>query len=368
MTVINMSKRIIIAGGGTGGHIFPAVAIANALKKLSSDVEILFVGANGKMEMEKVPKEGYRIIGLDIAGMNRSNMLKNITLPIKLLKSMTQARKVIADFKPDLCVGVGGYASFPILRAAQKQNIPTVIQEQNSFAGKSNKMLGKKAHRIFTGYDNMDKFFPKEKIQYTGNPVRAVIQEMKVDKSAAYNFFGLDASKKTLFVFGGSLGANSINEAFLADISELGLKDIQVIWQTGKPFFQKAKTATSNFENVKVFDFLREMEMAYAAADVIVSRAGALSIAELCIVGKPVIFVPYPHAAEDHQTHNAMALVEKDAARIITDSEVGNRLHDEIVNVFNDENLQSSLSKNIKPFARRNADEVIAKEILELVA
>lgn len=361
-----MSKRIIIAGGGTGGHIFPAVAIANALKKLRSDVKILFVGANGKMEMEKVPKEGYEIIGLDIAGMNRSNMLKNITLPIKLIKSMSQAKKVIKDFKPDLCVGVGGYASFPILKAAQGQNIPTVIQEQNSFAGKSNKMLGKKAKAIFTAYDGMEKFFPKDKITYTGNPVRSVIQEMSVNKEDAYKFFGLQAAKKTLFVFGGSLGAQSINEALLACIDKVAAKDIQIIWQTGKTFVQDAKVATAELKNVKVFDFLREMEMAYAISDVIVSRAGALSIAELSIVGKPVIFVPYPHAAEDHQTHNAMALVSKNAARIIKDAEVKEKLFTEVMDVFSKEDLQKELAVNLKPFARKNADELIAKQILEL--
>lgn len=363
-----MNKKIIIAGGGTGGHIFPAVAIANALKKLSPDVEILFVGAIGKMEMEKVPKEGYKIIGLNIAGMNRSNMLKNIMLPFKLIKSWLQARNVINDFKPDVCIGVGGYASFPILKAAQGKNIPTVLQEQNSYAGKSNKMLGKKAKAIFTGYDNMDKFFPAEKIQYTGNPVRSVIQEMNVDKADAYKFFDLDANKKVLFVFGGSLGARSINKALLSCVDRIAAQDIQVIWQTGKTFVGTAKEATSQYSNVKVFDFIRKMEMAYAVADVIVSRAGALSIAELSIVGKPVIFVPLPHAAEDHQTHNAMALVNKGAAIIVKDSVLAESMYDEVLNVFNNEDLQRSLSKNIKPFARKNADREIANKILELVA
>lgn len=361
-----MSKRIIIAGGGTGGHIFPAVAIANALKKLRSGVEILFVGANGKMEMEKVPREGYEIIGLDIAGMNRSNMLKNVTLPFKLVKSVLQARKVIADFKPDVCVGVGGYASFPILRAAQKQGIPTVLQEQNSFAGKSNKILGKKAKAIFTGYEGMGKFFPKESITYTGNPVRSVIEDMNVNREEAYKFFGLDSNKKTLFVFGGSLGAQSINEALLVCINKIAERDVQIIWQTGKSFAESAKAATAQLTNVKVFDFLREMEMAYTVADLIVSRAGALSIAELSIVGKPVVFVPYPHAAEDHQTHNAMALVNKNAARLIKDSEVSEKLFEEVMGLIDNKQLQEELVKNIKPFARKNADEVIAKQILEL--
>jgi len=361
-------KRIIIAGGGTGGHIFPAVAIANALKKLSSDVEILFVGANGKMEMEKVPKEGYKIIGLDIAGMNRSNMLKNLSLPMKLIKSMSQAKKVINDFKPDVCVGVGGYASFPILIAAQKRNMPTVIQEQNSFAGKSNKILGKKAKAIITGYERMGKFFPIDKITHTGNPVRSVIQDMNVSQEAAYKFFDLNADKKTLFVFGGSLGAQSINEALLACIDKIATKDIQIIWQTGKAFFEKVKEATAQMPQVKVFDFLREMEMAYTAADVIVSRAGALSIAELSIVGKPVVFVPYPHAAEDHQTHNAMSLVSKNAARLIKDHEVSQKILASVMEIFDNEHLQKELIENIKPFARKNADEVIANKILELIA
>ncbi len=363
-----MSKKIIIAGGGTGGHIFPAVAIANALKKLDPDVQILFVGANGKMEMEKVPKEGFSIIGLDIAGMNRSNMLRNLFLPIKLIRSMRQARKVIQDFNPDLCVGVGGYASFPILRAAQQKNIPTVLQEQNSYAGKTNKILGKRAKYIFTGYDNMETFFPSDKIIHTGNPVRAVIQEMSVSKAEALEIFKLHPKKRTLFVFGGSLGAKSINEALINDLEQLEAQEIQVIWQTGKPFYAEAKAAAEKYNDIRVFDFLGEMEMAYAAADVIVSRAGALSIAELSIVGKPVVFVPYPHAAEDHQTYNAKALVDKKAARMISNADVDGKLYDVLMEIFEHEELQAELSKNIKPFARKNADEVIATKILELIA
>ncbi len=363
-----MSKRIIIAGGGTGGHIFPAIAIANALKKLSSDVEILFVGANGKMEMEKVPKEGYEIVGLDIAGFNRSNMFKNVLLPIKLVRSMTQAKRVINDFKPDVCVGVGGYASFPILRAAQQKGITTILQEQNSFAGKSNKILGKKASRIFTGYEGMETFFPKDKIIHAGNPVRDVIQEMHVTSEEAYEFFDLDPNKKTLFVFGGSLGAKSINEALLAHVHSIASEDIQIIWQTGKLFYDRAKEATADLSNIRVFDFLREMEMAYTAADVIVSRAGALSIAELSIVAKPVLFIPYPHAAEDHQTHNAMALVSKKAARLLPDDEVNKKLFEQVMEIFDGEHLQKELSENIKPFARKKADELIASKILEIIA
>lgn len=363
-----MSKKIIIAGGGTGGHIFPAVAIANALKRAEPTMDILFVGANGKMEMEKVPKEGFRIVGLDIAGMNRSNMLKNVTLPIKLLRSLMAAKKIIKDFNPDVCLGVGGYASFPILSAAQKMGIPTVIQEQNSYAGKSNKILGKKAKKVFTAYENMQSFFANATVEQLGNPVRKVIEEMAVDRQEAYSFFGLDATKKTLFVFGGSLGARSINQALKLHIDAIVKTGVQVIWQTGTDFYQEAVQAVEKYQGqVKVFAFLREMEKAYSAADVIVSRAGALSIAELCIAGKPVIFVPYPHASEDHQTHNAMALVNKKAAQIITDSDVNEQLGEQVLALMADENAQQLLAENIKTLAVKNADDRIAKEILELI-
>ncbi len=363
-----MSKKIIIAGGGTGGHIFPAVAIANALKRAEPTMEILFVGAHGKMEMEKVPKEGFKIVGLDIAGMNRSNMLKNITLPIKLLKSLMAAKNIIKDFKPDVCLGVGGYASFPILSAAQKMGIPTVIQEQNSYAGKSNKILGKKAKKVFTAYENMQSFFTNAAVEQLGNPVRKVIEEMAVEKNEAYSFFGLDSHKKTLFVFGGSLGARSINQALKTQLDAIVETGAQIIWQTGKDFYQEAVQAAEKYQGqVKVYDFLREMEQAYTVADVIVSRAGALSIAELCIVGKPVIFVPYPHASEDHQTHNAMALVNKNAAQIITDSEVNEKLGKQVLNLMADEHAQQTLINNIIALAVKNADDRIANQILEII-
>ncbi len=362
-----MAKKIIIAGGGTGGHIFPAIAIANALKNIDADIQLLFVGANGKMEMEKVPKEGYEIVGLDISGMNRSNFLKNLTLPFKLIKSLLKARQVIKTFKPDICLGVGGYASFPVLRVAQFLGIPTVIQEQNSFAGKSNKILAQKARAIFTAYEGMKQFFPIEKIFNMGNPVRANIQNISVTRAEALTFFKLEEDRKTLFVFGGSLGANSINEALAGILTELQREQVQIIWQTGKSYFQQAKEIADQFEHVRVYEFIREMEMAYSAAAVIVSRAGALSIAELCHVGKAVVFVPYPYAAEDHQTHNAKSLVEQHAAIMVPDHEVKSKLLSNLMSIFNNQENQESLSRNIKALARNNADEAIATKILELI-
>jgi UDP-N-acetylglucosamine--N-acetylmuramyl-(pentapeptide) pyrophosphoryl-undecaprenol N-acetylglucosamine transferase len=359
--------KIIIAGGGTGGHIFPAVAIANAIKKMCPTADILFVGANGKMEMEKVPKEGYKIIGLDIAGFNRSSLLKNITLPFKILKSFSQAKSIINEFKPNLCIGVGGYASFPLLYMAQRAGVKTLIQEQNSFAGKANKILSKRAVKVCTGYDGMERFFPKEKIVYTGNPVRATITNSVETKSASLHSFELEASKKTIFVFGGSLGAKSINDAVGNNIENIVNENNQLLWQTGTSYFSKAKEIASKYNNVKVYDFIREMNKAYESADVVVARAGALSIAELCIVAKPVIFVPFPHASEDHQTHNAMALVNKEAALIINDADVNNDLPKAINDLANNEILQQQLIKNIKPFAITNADEQIASIALNCI-
>ncbi len=360
--------KVIIAGGGTGGHIFPAIAIANALMHLQPSCDILFVGANGKMEMEKVPKEGYKIVGLDIAGFNRSSLLKNITLPFKLLKSFSQAKNVIHSFNPDMVVGVGGYASFPVLYMAQRKKIPTLIQEQNSYAGKSNKILGKKASAICVAYENMEKFFPKEKIVITGNPVRRNIVDKTVQLQQAQTFFDLQADKKTVFVFGGSLGAKSINEAMLHGFTELINQKAQIIWQTGTPFFQKAKDAVKGYEeHIKVYEFIREMDMAYVAADVIVSRAGASSIAELSIIGKPVIFVPFPFAAEDHQTHNAMALVNRNAAAMVEDHKAKFDLIPAILKLLKEENLCQQMSQHIKPLGVTDADHRIANIIFNLV-
>lgn len=359
--------RVIIAGGGTGGHIFPAVAIGHALQRLAPGTELLFVGANGKMEMEKVPQEGFKIIGLDIAGFNRSNMLKNLTLPFKLIKSAMQARKVLSDFKPDVVIGVGGYASFPVLNAAQRRGIPTLIQEQNSFAGKSNQMLAKKAKAVCVAYDRMDKFFPREKITITGNPVRKNISQSAVTRAEGQQWLGMKPGRKTVLVVGGSLGAKSINEAIDAGLDELMEEDVQIIWQTGKPYYQQALARAKGLEDrVKVMEFIREMDYAYAAADIVISRAGALAIAELCIVAKPVIFVPYPFAAEDHQTSNAMALVEHNAALIVKDNDAKAELVKKLKHLLHDQPMQEVMSESLGKIAIKDADERIAKKVFEI--
>lgn len=360
-----INYKVIIAGGGTGGHIFPAVAIGHALKKLHAGTEILFVGAIGKMEMEKVPLEGFRIIGLDIVGYNRNNILKNILLPFKLLKSVLAARAIIKKFEPDVVVGVGGYASFPILNAAQQMGIPTIIQEQNSYAGKSNKLLAKKAKAVCVAYENMQQFFPEEKIVLTGNPVRSIIAQSTCSTSEGQLFFGLKEQQKTLLIVGGSLGAQSINNAIVQYLDQLIKADIQILWQTGKPFYNEAKEIAAKYGNqVIVLDFIREMDKAYAAADIVISRAGALAIAELCIVAKPVIFVPYPYAAEDHQTSNAMALVNKNAAKIIADKEVNLQLNKLVQALLTNETEQKQMTESLKSIAIKNADERIAQLVI----
>ncbi len=363
-----MQRKIIIAGGGTGGHIFPAIAIANALKKIQPETEILFVGAKGKMEMEKVPQAGYKIVGLEIAGFNRSNIFKNILLPFKIWKSLRDAKSIIQNFQPDAVVGVGGYASFPILRAAQKMNIPSLIQEQNSFAGKSNKILGKKARKICVAYDGMDKFFPADKLILTGNPVRNNITQSAVTKKDAVQHFGLSENKQTVFAVGGSLGAKSINEALQPLLETLVKKDIQLIWQTGKPFYETAKAAAAPYaSHVKVYDFINVMDFAYKAADVVLSRAGALAIAELCVVRKPVIFVPYPFAAEDHQTSNAMNLVNKKAGLIIKNDAVQTELESVLFSLLQNKALMDQMEQNIGTLAHPNADMDIANEVLAII-
>jgi UDP-N-acetylglucosamine--N-acetylmuramyl-(pentapeptide) pyrophosphoryl-undecaprenol N-acetylglucosamine transferase len=361
------NMRIIIAGGGTGGHIFPAVAIAHAVQRMHPGAEVLFVGANGKMEMEKVPQEGFKIIGLDIVGFNRSNMLKNLLLPFKILKSHMQAKAAIRQFKPDAVVGVGGYASFPVLNAAQGMGIPTLIQEQNSFAGKSNKILGKKAKAICVAYERMDKFFPREKLHLLGNPVRKSISQSTITRGEGQAWLGMDGAKKTLLVVGGSLGAKAVNESIDANLETIIAEGVQVIWQTGKPYYEKAKARVAGFEGkVKVFEFIREMDYAYAAADMVVSRAGALAIAELCIVAKPVIFVPLPTAAEDHQTSNAMALVEHNASLMVKNNEVQTELPKKIKTLLNDNAMQEIMIKNLKAIAIKDADERIAAKVMEI--
>ncbi len=356
-------KRIIIAGGGTGGHIFPAIAIANAMQKLEPELEVLFVGAKGKMEMEKVPLAGYRIEGLDIAGFNRSSLIKNIGLPFKLIKSFFQVRRILDSFRPDAVIGVGGYSSFPVLRYAQQQGIPTYIHEANSFAGKSNILLGKKARSVFVATDGMEKFFPADKIVVTGNPVRSAIANANVSRAEALRFFAL-ADKPTILSIGGSLGAKSINEAIGAGIHRIEKEGIQLIWQTGKPFAEQGRDMARDVEGVWVGDFIREMEYAFAAADVVISRAGAMAISELCVVGKPAIFVPYPFAAEDHQTMNARNLENKQAGMLVRDDEAGNLLVDEALSLTRDQNRRAELSKNIASLGIRNADMVIAGKIL----
>ena len=365
--VTGSGKRIIIAGGGTGGHIFPAIAIANALKKIAPATVFLFIGAKGKMEMEKVPQAGYEIEGLDIAGFNRSSLIKNIGLPFKLLKSFLQVRRIFKRFNPDAVIGVGGYSSFPVLRMAQAKGIKTFIHESNSFAGKSNILLGKKATLIFTGTDGMEKFFPADKIRVTGNPVRAVITRAAVSREEGLKHFSLAENRRTVFVVGGSLGARSVNEAIDKGLDELLHAGLQVIWQTGKPYAAKAKERAGNKEAVRVFEFITQMEYAYAAADIVVSRAGAMSVAELCVAKKPVLFVPYPFAAEDHQTVNAQQLVKKEAALMVRDSDVLNELVRETIALANDERKQQELKNNIAALAVTNADEVVAAEMLKLI-
>lgn len=359
--------RVIIAGGGTGGHIFPAIAIANALQKQYPNTEILFVGAKGKMEMEKVPQAGYRIEGLDIAGFNRSALWKNILLPVKLLKSFWQVRVIIRKFAPHLVVGVGGYSTFPVLRFAQAKGIPTFIHEANSFAGKSNMMLAKGATKVYTGTGGMEKFFPAEKIMVTGNPVRTSIANAAVAKSDALKFFGLDSNKKTILVVGGSLGAKSINEAVDKHLDTLLGEGLQIIWQTGKPYGARGRERGTGKRGVWVNEFITQMEQAYAAADVVISRAGAMSVAELSMLGKPTVFVPYPFAAEDHQTANAQYLVQKGAALMVKDSEAMDKVVPLAISLAKDEQQQVQLSQNIKKEGVQNADEIIAASILKEV-
>ncbi len=361
------SKRIIIAGGGTGGHIFPAIAIANALRRLEPQTEFLFVGAKGKMEMEKVPQAGYKIVGLDIAGFNRSSLIKNISLPIKLIKSFMQVRKIIKKFNPVAVIGVGGYSSFPVLRYAQSKGIKTFIHESNSFAGKANIMLGKKAMQIFVATDGMEKFFPANKIKVTGNPVRSNISQSTVTREDGIIFFGLNPAKKTILSIGGSLGAKSINEAIDKNITTFSENDLQLVWQTGKPYAEKGKAASAGKSNIWVNEFINQMEYAYAAADMVISRSGAMAIAELCVVKKPVVFVPFPFAAEDHQTVNAQSLVNKNAGIMIKDSEALDKLVTEILALSKNEKKQKELKDNISILGIINADEIIAKEILKQI-
>lgn len=359
---------MILSGGGTGGHIFPAVAIANEIKKLVPDAEILFVGALGKMEMEKVPASGYKIIGVPIAGLQRKLTLSNLKLPFLIIKSIFKTRKVIKDFEPDVVVGTGGYASAPLLRAATGMGIPALIQEQNSFAGMTNKILSKKVQKICVAYEGMEQFFPKEKIILTGNPVRQDIKEVKQKRDEALAYFKLDGSKKTILVIGGSLGAKTINMAMGEGLKSLSNHGIQLIWQTGKSYYETAKQQVGSFQdqNILAFDFISRMDLAYAAADVVISRAGASSVSELCNIGMPSILVPSPNVAEDHQTKNAMALVNKDAAILVKDSEAEKDLIPVVLNLLSDQKKQKELSLHISKMAFHHSANVIANEVLKL--
>jgi UDP-N-acetylglucosamine--N-acetylmuramyl-(pentapeptide) pyrophosphoryl-undecaprenol N-acetylglucosamine transferase len=364
-----MAKRIIMAGGGTGGHIFPAIAIANAIRKVEPSVELLFVGAKGRMEMEKVPQAGYRIEGLDIAGFNRSSLMKNIGLPFKLVKSFFQVRGIFRQFHPDAVIGVGGYSSFPVLRYAQAKGVPSFIHESNSFAGKSNILLGKKATKVFVATDGMEKFFPADRLVVSGNPVRPAIVAMnQIRQADAQQFFGLKEGKKTLLVVGGSLGARSINEAIANGLKQLTDAGLQIIWQTGKTDAEKWTGAAKGMNNVWVDSFITEMQQGYAAADMVVSRAGAMAIAELCVVKKPVVFVPFPFAAEDHQTVNAMNLVNKEAALMIRDNEAAEKLVPAVLELAANSQQQNHFINNIGRYAVTNADEIVAKEILKTIS
>ena len=363
----NQQLRIIIAGGGTGGHIFPAIAVAQALQAIAPDTAILFVGAAGKMEMEKVPQAGYEIKGLTIAGLNRSNMLKNLTLPFKLVKSFFQVRSIFNSFKPNAVFGVGGYSSFPVLKFAQSKGIPTFIHESNAFAGKSNIWLGKQATKIFTGTKGMEQFFPKDKIVVTGNPVRKNISISNYTKESALMQFGLLPERKTLLIVGGSLGANSINDAILNNLSNFAEQKIQLIWQTGKSQATKYANAAKSFSNVYVNSFLDDMSAAYTAADLVVSRAGAMSVAEIALTAKPCVFVPYPFAAEDHQTFNAKNLVDEGAAFMIKDSMVQENLGPLVIDAIHQAGILETMHHKIQAFAVSNADTVIAEHIFSSV-
>jgi len=364
-----MAKKVIISGGGTGGHIFPAIAIANALKTLDPQTEILFVGATGKMEMEKVPAAGYEIVGLDIQGINRKELWKNFALPFKLLKSLVRAREIIKDFKPDVAVGVGGFASGPLLKTAASLGVPTLIQEQNSYAGVTNKNLGKKADKICVAFDGMDAFFPRRKILLTGNPIRRSAVDIEGRREEAIHAFGLDMAKQTILVTGGSLGARTLNDCMVGALKELGkYPAVQVIWQCGGFYYEVLQKRLENSlpDNVKMLDFLQRMDYAYAAADVIIARAGAGTISELCAVGKPVILVPSPNVAEDHQTKNALSLVHRNAALLVKDEDAKASLISRALALLENEEDKKILSTHIRELALVDADRVIAQEVLKL--
>lgn len=363
--------RVIVSGGGTGGHIFPAISIANAIRDIRPDADILFVGALGRMEMQRVPAAGYRIEGLPIAGFNRKNLFKNFSVLLKILKSQRLAKKIIRDFKPQVVVGVGGYASGPTLKVAAKMGIPTLLQEQNSYAGVTNKLLAKSARRICVAYDGMERFFPAEKIIKTGNPVRQNLLDNKVSRDEAIAHFGLDPKRRTILIIGGSLGARTMNESVLQHLEDIRRNQkVQFIWQTGKYYSQQISEALAKedaVENLFVADFVSDMDKAYAAADLVISRAGASSISELCLLGKPCILVPSPNVAEDHQTKNALALSTRSAAILVKDSEAPNTLITLAMETVGDDAKLKDLSINVEKLAYHNSAQTIAEEVMKLV-
>ncbi|WP_307757514.1 undecaprenyldiphospho-muramoylpentapeptide beta-N-acetylglucosaminyltransferase [uncultured Mediterranea sp.] len=373
--------RIIISGGGTGGHIFPAVSIANAIRELRPEAEILFVGAEGRMEMQRVPDAGYRIIGLPVAGFDRQHLWKNFAVIIKLLRSQWKARQIIKEFRPQVAVGVGGYASGPTLKTAGMMGIPTLIQEQNSYAGVTNKLLAQKADRICVAYEGMEKFFPADKVLLTGNPVRQTLLNDPTTREEAAHVFSLDPKRKTILILGGSLGARTINQTLTAGLPLIKAHpEVQFIWQTGKIYIEQVKGAitaftgeairnarVSSLPNLYVTDFIKQMNSAYTLADLVISRAGAGSISEFCLLGKPVILVPSPNVAEDHQTKNALALVNKDAALYVKDMEAGEKLLDTALKTIADDELLKQLSINIGKLALPDSARIIAQEVLKLI-
>jgi UDP-N-acetylglucosamine--N-acetylmuramyl-(pentapeptide) pyrophosphoryl-undecaprenol N-acetylglucosamine transferase len=363
-------KRVIVSGGGTGGHIFPALSIANALRRLEPGIEILFVGAEGKMEMEKVPEAGYRIIGLPVRGLQRRLTLQNIKVLYNLWKSLRKARKIIRDFQPDAVVGVGGYASGPIGRMAVRAGIPLILQEQNSYAGVTNKLLAKKARKICVAYEGMERFFGDRNLVFTGNPVRKDLLECGEKREEGIEFYGLDSRRKTVLVTGGSLGAGTLNKAMVRELEKIAhWEDVQVLWQCGSYYYEglKNRLAGQLPSNVHLTAFLKRMDLAYACADVVIARAGAGTISELCLLGKAAILIPSPNVAEDHQTKNAMALVRKEAAWMIKDAEAEEKFGQVLADLLKNEEKCSLLQKNIATLAIRDSDEKIAREILEVI-
>lgn len=361
------NPKVIISGGGTGGHVFPAIAIADEIRKMIPGSEFLFVGAKGKLEMEKVPAAGYKIIGLPIAGLQRNLSLKNLSFPFKLLSSWIKARKIVKEFQPDVAIGVGGYASGPLLFAASIQKIPCLIQEQNSFAGITNKILGERVDTICVAFEGMEKFFPKNKIVVTGNPVRDEMVDIVGKKEKAIEHFKLDPAKKTLLVIGGSLGAWSINEAIEKNLDEWEKQGFQLVWQTGKLFNERAETSAKNRNWIKVHSFIQKMDYAYAVADLIVSRAGAIAVSEISLVQKPAILIPLPSAAEDHQSKNALELTKKGAAYTLKDTEAKSSVGAMVVDLMNNEEKRQEMSRNQLSLGKKNAAKAIAEEAIKLL-